>query len=164
MVLGLTLRPVTLRSLAAALALETASYPPDEAATEASLRFRLEHAPTFFTAAHDPDGNLAGFVSATLMREPALTEESMSTHHPEGTTLCIHSVVVQPSLRRQGVASWMLREYLARVAAGTHVKCVLLLCKANLEKFYEACGFESKGDSGVVHGSEPWTLMQRSLL
>ena len=44
----------------------------------------------------------------TLTASDALTEESMASHDPSGQCLCIHSVVVEESLRRRGLGSWVL--------------------------------------------------------
>ena len=46
-----------------------------------------------------------------------LLEETMSKHDPGGTTLCIHSVVTTPGMRRRGVAQQMLADYIAHVRA-----------------------------------------------
>jgi hypothetical protein len=53
------------------------------------------------------DGALAvvGFCCGTLSSAPSLTHESMATHEPDGTTLCIHSVCVGEGERRKGVAT-----------------------------------------------------------
>jgi hypothetical protein len=84
------------------VALETASYPADEAASETQIRFRQEHAGAFFQAAFLPSAEgaqddekdaLVGFVNGTLSASDELEEHSMSDHAPSGTTLCIHSVV-----------------------------------------------------------------------
>ena len=54
----------------------------------------------------------------------------MATHSASGTTLCIHSVVVDAPHRRRGLGVWMVRNYLARVAlACPHVTRALLLTK-----------------------------------
>ena len=79
------------------VALEAASYPADEAASDAKIRYRQQHAGAFFSAAFvnsEESGDvLVGFVNGTLTASQELEEDSMSEHDPLGKTLCIHSVV-----------------------------------------------------------------------
>jgi len=160
---------MSLAMLHAAHAIEAASYPPDEAASRANLELRLTQASDYFwgafeeSAEEDGAGTLRGYVCGTLTSADRLTDKSMATHEPLGTTLCIHSVVVAEPFRRKGLGGWILRLYLDRVAAAGHATQALLLCKERLEPFYAAAGFESLGDSGVVHGADPWTLMRLQL-
>ncbi len=103
-----------------------------------------------------------------------LTEESMSAHDPLGTTLCIHSVVIEEAYRRLGFAKAMLKEYVQRVQAlvdesrkdrsssgGPYRKVnkIALICKAGLVGLYASCGFKEVGPSAVVHGQDPWIDM-----
>ncbi|RAW20839.1 hypothetical protein PC110_g22717, partial [Phytophthora cactorum] len=82
-----------------AVALEAASYPADEAATESGIRFRQKNAGPFFWVAYLPKDDqesetLVGFVNGTLAAKDELDDKSMGHHDPHGSLLCIHSVVV----------------------------------------------------------------------
>jgi len=159
---GFRFKPVTGDFLDPAFTIESSSYPEDEAATRDKLRMRIEEAPEFFYGVFQEVGStskIRGFVCGTLTASGTLTDEAMSIHEPEGTTLCIHSVVVEESMRRRGLATWMLRNYLARVAKSTKAARVLLICKSHLVGFYEGCGFTNIGLSAVVHGQDPWNDM-----
>ena len=104
--------------LKAAYAIEEASYPADEAATWESLRMRQRDAGQFFMGAYLGDENrkeLVGFVCGTLTDSEELEEETMTKHLPEGTSLCIHSVVVSQTYRRRGIALKMLQHYVDHV-------------------------------------------------
>jgi RimJ/RimL family protein N-acetyltransferase len=142
-------------------ALEAASYPLDEAAAESGIRFRQKNAGAFFWAAFLPSGQesetLVGFVNGTLTTKGELTDESMSEHEPNGTLLCIHSVVIDPAFRRRGLAAQMLRRYVDMVCASQlQVKRIMLIAKAYLVGFYVSCGFSVTRLSPVVHGQDPW--------
>ena len=160
---GLRFTPMPPDFLAPVLSLETASYPADEAATEEKLLLRMKEAPQFFMGACDADDRVQGFVCGTCTTAATLTDESMSIHEPDGTTLCIHSVVTSEPWRRKGVALWMLAEYVQKVAALKSVKRVLLLCKENLIPLYEKAGFKKLGLSATVHGQDPWYDMEMIL-
>jgi len=85
----------------------------------------------------------------------------MAEHHPNGHTLCIHSVVVDSSLRRKKVGTWMLRNYVKQILnKQKNVEVILLICKKNLLEFYKDCGFILIGPSSVVHGKEEWYEMK----
>ena len=156
---GYRLEKVTLQFLDRAYSIEISSYPEDEAATREKLDLRIRKASSFFYGAFrvgsSEEISLVGFVCGTLVASETLTEEAMAKHDPAGTTLCIHSIVVEESLRRRGLATWMLQEYLQRVASETKTERVLLICKENLVGFYESCGFGFIGPSAVVHGQTP---------
>ena len=66
---------------------------------------------------------------------------------------------VPEPLRRKGIASYMLREYLSRVDGLGFATRVLLICKEPLVGLYTGAGFENLGPSDVVHGADPWSLM-----
>ena len=144
--------------------MEAAGYPEDEAASPARLAYRQANAGTFFLVADSGTG-VVGFVCGTLTRAAALTEHSMATHEPDGSTLCVHSVCVDAAARRRGVASALLRAYVAVVrAAAPAVRCVRLLAKPHLAPLYTRAGFTLLGPSDVVHGAEAWLEFALALL
>lgn len=135
-------RPVEIDQVDAISQLESASYPSDEAATPEKLSYRAEHAKDFFLVAidgssdHDPQRpqhSVIGFVCSTLTASLSLTHESMSTHDPDGKVLCIHSVVIEASRRRQNIGSRLMTAYINFVkATSPHVEEIRLLCKQHL--------------------------------
>lgn len=80
----------------------------------------------------------------------------MSEHQPDGTHVAIHSIVVHPSLQRQGVALALLKAYLERLRANPKYHSAVLISHDNLIPLYQKAGFQLRGKSDVVHGSEPW--------
>jgi len=146
--------------------IESASYPPDEAASLISLEYRLENAPSYFKCAilHD---SIIGFVCST--RCVSFEEESMWTHNPNGSLLAIHSVVVEESYRRKGVATAMLTRYLETIQRHVDdddagIQSVMLIAKQNLLGFYVNCGFQVIRPSPIVHGRELWYDLERTLV
>ncbi|KAG7397328.1 hypothetical protein PHYBOEH_000910 [Phytophthora boehmeriae] len=140
-------------------AMEAASYPADEAATESGIRFRQKNAGAFFWVAYlaDNGDTPIGFVNGTLTTHGELTDESMSEHEPEGDLLCIHSVVVDKAYRRRGFAAQMLKKYVQGIVESQlQVKRIILIAKAYLVGFYVSCGFSVTRLSPVVHGVDPW--------
>lgn len=100
--------------------LEADGYPEDEAASPLQMEYRLKHAPEFFLCCEKSNEGVVGYVCGTLAPpgNNRLSEETMSSHHPDGTALCIHSVCVHKNNRRKGIATKLLRAY-ARYVAGS---------------------------------------------
>ncbi|GAB9467524.1 unnamed protein product, partial [Globisporangium polare] len=79
------LQPLTRESdIQRVVALEAASYPADEAASDAKIRFRQQNAGAFFAAAfvkhaaaaeEEEEAELVGFVNGTLTASEELTDE-----------------------------------------------------------------------------------------
>lgn len=148
-------RQAVIEDATAITLLEDNSYPPDEAATPAKISYRIQHASDFFYVLKE-NHHLVGFVNGTLVLEDTIHHESMSTHHPSGKTLVIHSVVVDKDHRRQKVASNMLQQYVKKISELKTVSRILLLSKAALLPFYLSNGFSFIRISPVVHGQEQW--------
>ena len=133
--------------------LEAASYPADEAATLEGLTLRQREAGDYFRVMM-VDGSRVGFVCGT--RCEAFTEESMATHAPRGPVLAIHSVVVEPSWRRRGVALDAIRQYAAMVSKDPSLESIKLIAKAAVLPLYVGGGWRVDGLSAIVHGRDPW--------
>lgn len=143
--------------------IESASYPSDEAATLNSLTYRQEHAGDYFLVCVDTnDDKILGFVCATRCQE--FTEESMSAlHDPEGRLLAVHSVVVDPDHRRQGIANQMMARYISDIvttetssSSSSPIESIVCIAKEHLLGFYVRCGFAVNRPSPIVHGKELW--------
>ena len=173
----------TQEDVATIAAIEARSYPADEMATAESLAMRAANAGDFFMVARlkksdvdvvvdadaDVDENpIVAYVCGTLARGETLTGDTMTTHDPSGTTLCVHSVCVSPEHRRRGFGAAALsnyiREWIVNHRGGDAtraVKSIRLLCKENLIAFYaNHGGFELIGPSDVVHGADLWYDMK----
>jgi GNAT superfamily N-acetyltransferase len=132
--------------------IEEDSFPEDEKATLEKITMRQETAGIYFRALVDSNDEVLGYVNGTCILENYITHESMETHNPHGQTLVLHSVTVKSDHRRKGEATFMLKAYLEAMKDVSIVQSILLLCKADLCRFYANCGFQMIGVSSVVHG------------
>ena len=112
--------------------MEAASYPEDEAATEEKLQFRCQNAQQYFMVGEFQDSGvtkIAGFVCGTLTSGRTLKHETMSAHNPDGDALCIHSVCVDPALRRRKLGTSLLKRYIQMMIERPEIKRILLISK-----------------------------------
>ncbi|KAE9402597.1 acyl-CoA N-acyltransferase [Gymnopus androsaceus JB14] len=154
---------VNTNQLENAIRLELEGYPTDEAASLESFRLRQFLAGELFLGAFRPGSSspeLVGFICGTRASGSTLTHESMSQHTPDGPSVCIHSVCVSASYRRQGIALGLLKEYFSRVLrCQPKVERILLIAHEELIPLYVKAGFELVGKSSVAHGARPWYEM-----
>ncbi|ESK84676.1 acyl-CoAN-acyltransferase [Moniliophthora roreri MCA 2997] len=154
---------VSASELADAIAIEEEGYPVDEAASLSSFQLRQSQAGEFFLGAFLPNApgsrRIIGYICSTLADGNTLTHESMSKHVPGSTSVCIHSVCVSSSHRREGIALRLLKEYLTRLKDMGRYERVLLIAHEELISLYQKAGFELVGKSSVQHGSRPWFEM-----
>ncbi|GAA5995391.1 polyamine acetyltransferase [Rhodotorula paludigena] len=144
-----------------AFELETAGFPEDEAASLESLENRQHNAGNLFLGAYTSSPRqLVGYVCSTLTASPTLTHDSMSTHDPHGAYVAIHSVCVDSAQRGKGVASSLLKEYLARLDSQPAVQGARLITHEELVPLYQRAGFALVGPSEVQHGPRPWLEMK----
>ncbi|KZV67098.1 acyl-CoA N-acyltransferase [Peniophora sp. CONT] len=157
---------LTEEEVLAAHRIETEGFPADEAGSLEAFQYRHTHAPELFLGGFEPASapdagrTLIAYVNATRSTSDALTHASMSTHEPGGRSACIHAVCVRGDHKRKGIASALLKEYLARLAATNAVDRALLITHEELRPFYEGTGFQWIGPSAVQHGSRPWFEMR----
>lgn len=165
---NLSYRPVHIDDIKRCYEIESSSYPDDEAASLENLKYRQQYAGEYFMCATKIQSktnseHIVGYICSTRCNE--FTEESMSVHDASGPILAIHSVVVDASYRRQGVASSMMKEYLKQMLSFSNLVAdtgasgfsrILLLAKSNLLSFYVDCGFMVLRPSPIVHGQDTW--------
>ncbi|KAI1319759.1 hypothetical protein EDD11_003144 [Mortierella claussenii] len=197
--LSLHYRVLPQKDVPKAFEIESAEYPESEAATLENLVYRQAAAPLLFLGcytlatgeqrAHAGQQNeqqlegdsLVGYIVSTQARGMHLTHESMSSHDPQGSSVCIHSVCVARAFQRQGIARTMMTEYLKHLqsvnkanactaasssreaASFTCLERVLLIAHKELIGLYAGVGFELVGQSEVEHGPDPWYEMVYNL-
>ncbi|KAH7911764.1 acyl-CoA N-acyltransferase [Hygrophoropsis aurantiaca] len=156
---------VTADQVKNAIEIEVQCFPPDEAASLDQFISRQHQAPDLFLGvylASEPH-RLIGYACSTLSPSSTLTHDSMSTHVPGSSSVCLHAVTVLPEYRRKGIASALMREYISRLERVESYKTILLITHDHLRSFYEGVEFQWLGKSSVEHGSQPWFEMRREL-
>lgn len=141
--------------------LEKASFPEDEGASRSTIAFRIAETGGLCQVYVDSGSKLAALMMCTASGNAGrMRAESIERHDAEGTTVCIHSVVVRKELRGRGIGLRMMREYMAGVrAVWPATRRLLLLTKAKKVAFYQRAGFHVVGESDIVLGRGRWVEM-----
>ncbi|PXF45851.1 putative N-acetyltransferase [Gracilariopsis chorda] len=162
----LELRKMQASHIPAVHSLEKDSYPSDEAASKATLDYRMAVAePLCQIAVDSGTSELVGFVSATATSKNTerMTASMLKEHSSTGEVVCIHSVVVDKKFRRRGYGTEMMKAYMSKVEKLPQYNRILLISKRYLVPFYESVGFREMGESDIAHGKERWIDMERIL-
>ena len=136
---------------------EAACFPPEEAASEASIRQRLEVFPESFFLAEE-NGQIIGLINGCVSSLPRIEDrlfENAALHEPDGRNQMIFSLAVAPEARKKGVGTALLRRMIEESRKAGR-KAVILTCKAEKIPFYQKAGFRNLGVSQSVHGGAVW--------
>ncbi len=159
------IRTATAADIEAVTALETACFPPAEAAARESMRWRLDTYPSHFWVA-ERDGQIVSMVNGPVTAERDLSDpmyDSPDYHNEQqGEWQMIFGVATHPSCQRQGLAGRLLRRVICQARAEGR-RGVVLTCKEAKIAFYEQFGFRDEGLSASVHGGVPWHQMRLTL-
>lgn len=157
----LSFAPVKSSELNRVFELESAGFPSDEAASLETINYRHKVASDLFIGAYDPSSQLIGYINATRSNTSSLEHQSMTTHQPEGPYILIHSVCIDTTQRRKGLATSLLKHYIELVKDSCSE--LILVCHQELKPLYLAVGFLDQGKSELVHGGMAWWEMRLSM-
>lgn len=140
---------------------ETACFPPAEAATAEEIAARLSVYPSHFFLLY-ADGILTGFIDGMVTNEKDLRDEmyaDASLHDEAGDWQMIFGLNTLPSYRRLGLAGRLI-EAMKEDAKKQGRKGIVLTCKEELIHYYSKFGFENEGKSNSSHGNVTWYQMR----
>ena len=149
------------KDIATLTAVETACFPPAEAATEKEFIDRVQYYGNHFWLLYEGDKLLA-FVDGFVTDQPDLTDvmyEDAALHNEQGAWQMIFGVNTLPEYRRHGYAGQLLRRAIAD-ARQQGRKGLVLTCKEHLLHYYAKFGFVSEGVSHSTHGGAVWYQMR----
>ena len=152
------------KDIAALAAVETACFPPAEAATEKEFIDRVQYYGNHFWLLYEGDKLLA-FVDGFVTDEPDLTDvmyEDAALHNEQGAWQMIFGVNTLPEYRRHGYAGQLLRRAIAD-ARQQGRRGLVLTCKERLLPYYAKFGFPDEGVTDKsTHGNVAWHQMRLS--
>ena len=151
------IRPPLPQDLPALLQVERACFPPQEAAGEEALRYRIAAFAGSFFVAQQGD-RIVGMVNGCVSNAMAIADDLFapdSGHDPLGENQMIFDLAVHPDAQGQGIGGALL----SRLVAESRIqgrRRVILTCKREKIPFYARFGFENRGISASVHGGAVW--------
>lgn len=146
---------------------EAAAFPVEEAATEASFKWRLEHLGESFFVAELPDAqgiyHIIGLIDARPTDGERLTDPLFENGGPvAGENQAIMGLAVMPEYQAMGIGSRLMGAFINEMKVSGY-KHILLTCKAEKITYYERFGYENLGISASVHGGARWYDMIRKI-
>ena len=146
-------------------AVESACFPPAEAATRAEFEQRVRVYGEHFWLMFDGE-RLVSFVDGFVTNERDLRDEmyeNAAMHDEAGQWQMIFGVNTLPEYRRRGLAEQLLRRAVSD-ARQQGRRGLVLTCKDKLVHYYARLGFVSEGISDKsVHGGVVWYQMRLEL-
>jgi ribosomal protein S18 acetylase RimI-like enzyme len=144
---------------------EAAGFPPEEAASRATIQLRIDRFPEGFLVA-EIDGRVVGILNSAATDKTDLSNEELKQlvgHDPAGRNLVVFALAVLPEYRKQGIARQLISRF-AEEARARGKENVLLMCKQHLIAYYERMGFTHAGLSKSTHGGAEWHEMRLVLI
>lgn len=141
-------------------ALEQVCFSDQEGAAQEQIIERYEVFPENFLLIQE-DGIIRGYIDGATNDEPVITDAMFadaSLHKPDGKWMTVFGLGVHPNARDHGLASALLRSYIA-IARKRGMDGVVLTCKDDLVRWYQRFDFEERGMAGSGHGGHDWHLM-----
>ena len=152
----ITIRPATIADLDAVNHVEASTFPPAEACTYETFRYRLTAYPERFLVA-EHEGKVIGIINGCTTDKPLICDELFEAggHDSKGENQMIFGLGVLPAYQHQGIAGQLIRA-LVELVRKEGRKTVVLTCKEHLIDYYSRFGFENRGVSASVHGGAIW--------
>ena len=160
----IVIRNVQPQDLTGSCVVETSGFPPQEAASRETIRFRIDTFPQgFFVAVLD--GRVIGMVNGASTDKDDISDEELKQligHDIHGRNMVIFALAVLPEFQKRGIAKQLILRFVEEAGRNKKEK-VMLMCKHYLIPYYEALGFIHVGLSCSTHGGAEWHEMLLSL-
>jgi ribosomal protein S18 acetylase RimI-like enzyme len=143
---------------------ETAGFPPEEAATRETIKLRIDTFPEGFLVA-EIHGRVVGILNSGATDKDDISDEKLKQlvgHDPAGKNLVVFALAVLPEFQKQGIARRLMTR-IVEEACKDEKENILLLCKQHLIAYYEKMGFTHVGLSRSTHGGAEWHEMSLRL-
>lgn len=143
---------------------ETACWPPQEAAAKETIQLRIATFPQGFFVA-EIDGRVIGMVNGASTEKDDISDEELKQligHDVHGRNMVIFALGVLPEFQRQGIAKRLALRFIEEAKRNKKQKA-LLICKQRLIGYYEKLGFIHAGLSNSTHGGAEWHEMRLNL-
>ena len=156
----LHIRPGAAGDLDRCAAIESACFPPEQAASREDIRRRLAAYPRHVLVgewAGEMVGHVMGPVIQSLYIDDAMFADTRC-HDPAAPYQAVFSLAVLPAFRRRGFGGQLMGA-MADLARREGRRAVTLTCRDFKVPYYAALGFRDCGVGNSVHGGVAWHNM-----
>ena len=158
------IRNATMNDFKRLCELENIAFPPEKAASDKSIKERIELTnDTFFVACIED--KIIGFINGIVIDQEYISDdlfEEVFENRKEGGIQSVLSLGVEPEYQRQGIAAALLKE-LEKEAKSKKRTTITLTCLENLIHYYERQGYKNMGLAQSQHGGATWYNMNMDL-
>ncbi|CCF57254.1 hypothetical protein KAFR_0C02610 [Kazachstania africana CBS 2517] len=178
--LHMYVRPLIIEDAQQVTDLEAECFPPNERASEETIRFRLTTCPELcsglFIREFDQktkeilSEKLIGHILSTKIPSKFITLESLKLIHDESSDVIgLHSLVIHPDFQKQNLATLLLTDYIQKLSNQEIGNKIVIIAHEPLVPFYERLGFKVQGDNKDVlsdpdFAKSKWIDMERELI
>ncbi len=158
------IRNVLPKDLDDCFVVETAGFPPEEAATKETVQLRIDTFPQGFFVA-ETGGRIVGMLNSCSTNKEDISDEELKQlvgHDPNGKNMVVFALAVLPEFQKRGIARRLMATCIEE-ARRCQKENVLLMCKRHLIAYYEQMGFIHIGLSKSTHGGAEWNEMRLAL-
>ncbi|MEG2530006.1 MAG: GNAT family N-acetyltransferase [Anaerovoracaceae bacterium] len=160
---NIRVRNATIGDLDRLAEIEREAFPPLEAASKPSLKYRLENFPEYIFVG-ECQGKIVGAVICRPTDKKKIVDELYEPEPiPFGKTSAVFSVITDLQYRHQAVAETILNFAIDDMKT-KGMERMTLTCKEQLVHYYAKFGFAYQGLSQSVHGGAVWYDMTLELL
>lgn len=155
------IRNANIKDVDAVTAIESASFPIEQAAKKEDFEKRLKIYPNHFWVM-EIDDKIVSLINGLTTDEYNLTDRLMENpqlHNEKGKWLMIFGVATDPLYRKRGYAKAIMNRVIEE-AKNEGRSGIVLTCKDRLIPFYEQFGFVREGISESTHGGVTWNSMR----
>lgn len=163
--MNVLIREVRETDLESIINIESAVFPPEEAATLEAMKERIKIIPDSFLVAETDNKEVIAYVVGPVINERYLYDDlfdSISKNPKSGGYQSVLSLSVHPKFQGLGMAKQLLIK-LTEVSKERNRKAITLTCLENLIQFYELNGYTNDGISESKHGDKIWYNMTKEL-
>ncbi|KAF4983411.1 hypothetical protein FZEAL_1140 [Fusarium zealandicum] len=182
--MALYIRPLSISDLDRSLKVETAAFPPAEAATREKLCVGLflrageempsrapDNIPVLSDASSNDEDVLIAHVISTKSTNAVVRDEDMACppnwkaapqgdydvgHKKNGRTIALHALAVSPDYQRSGFGKAITKSYVDQMKKADEADRISILTYDHLVPYYKKLGFEHYGKSESEYAGIAW--------
>lgn len=162
--MNLHIRTAAIGDLPRCAAIEAACFPRELAASQETIRRRIETYPGHVLVGLLEE-EIVGYIMGPVVDRPAVEDFMFSDpgcHREDGICQAVLSLAVMPAGQRRGYGGQLTHAMVA-LARQEGRKAVALTCRQDKVRYYEALGFTCRGPSASARGGVSWCDMVREL-